>query len=71
MTTPTEANGRSYALRNVWTDAATTQGPPINNYSLRNFSPRVGFAWDVLGDGKTLSILAALSVSTTTSETLV
>jgi hypothetical protein len=30
-----------------------TYGPIMRNPSLKNFSPRVGFAWDVTGKGKT------------------
>ncbi len=51
-TTPWEANNRGYAFRNILTDA-TTQAPVLDNYTLHNFSPRVGFAFDPTGSGKT------------------
>jgi carboxypeptidase family protein/TonB-dependent receptor-like protein len=61
MTTPREANGRQYAIRNLTTDSTVLPGGELSawipgavmqNRSYWNFSPRFGFAWDVFGDGK-------------------
>ncbi len=52
-TQPTEKNGRqSYFLDPPYSDT-TTLGPIVGNPTHRDVSPRVGFAWDVMGDGKT------------------
>ncbi|MCA1563791.1 MAG: TonB-dependent receptor, partial [Acidobacteria bacterium] len=52
-TVPNDRNGRDSALRNVLTDAAFTVGPIFKNPSFKNLAPRVGFAWDVSGTGRT------------------
>jgi hypothetical protein len=52
-TVPHEKNGlESYFLDPPFSDAPTI-GPIVKNPTHRNVSPRVGFAWDVMGDGKT------------------
>jgi len=54
ITSPAEANGKLSNLRDIYRDSAPTQGPPFfKNNTKKNFAPRVGFAWDINGDGKT------------------
>jgi len=48
-----EKFGRESAIRNILTDAQATLGPLFKNNTLDNISPRLGFAWDVRGNGKT------------------
>lgn len=54
ITSPDEVNGKLSNLRDILHDKAPTVGSPfIKNNTKKNFAPRIGFAWDIVGDGKT------------------
>ena len=52
-TDPTSRHNQgSAALRNFLTDSQPTVGIPTQNPSYLNLSPRLGFAWDMQGNGR-------------------
>ncbi len=53
FTVPAEINGNDSYLEDIVSSKTFTVGPPFENPSLKNLSPRLGFAWDVGGNGRT------------------
>src|SRR6201987_3648158 len=51
---PTEAHGRLSVIRNPATDSGPTVGEVFAATPRDLLSPQAGFAWNILGDGKTL-----------------
>jgi Carboxypeptidase regulatory-like domain/TonB-dependent Receptor Plug Domain/TonB dependent receptor len=52
VTTPTEINGRMASIPDLQASTTTAGGDIFKNPTLKNIAPRVGFAWDITGNGK-------------------
>lgn len=53
VTSPNEVNGKMANLDNLMDSEIRVGNPYYKNNSLKNVSPRIGFAWDVFGNGRT------------------
>jgi hypothetical protein len=52
-TVPSETSGRLASLQNLTDPTVIVRSPLYRNPTLRNFEPRIGFAWDPFGNAKT------------------
>src|SRR5207245_8101709 len=52
ITTPHELGGRKASMPDLQSKDTVAGGPIFKNPSFTNVAPRVGFAWDMTGDGK-------------------
>ena len=53
VTSPTERNGKISNLRDPLDPKVTVGGPLFKNSTKKNIAPRLGFVWNVTGDGRT------------------